>query len=311
MRIAVMGTGGMGGFYGGRLASNGEDVTFIARGAHLDAMRKNGLKLEGPNGDITISPAKATDDPATIGAPVDVVLFCVKLYDLESAAGLIKPIVGDETLVISLMNGVDGPERLAGLLGKGHVLGGAAYDSATIRAPGVIEYRTGPNRLVMGTLGGGSNARVEAFAEAGRAAGFDMVVSDNIARTLWEKYVLLATNAGLTALTRQPVGVVYADPDLRRLATEMMREVVAIADAKGIELAPDIIERSFAILDSFSPTMYASAYFDLANGKRMEVGSFSGLIARLGDELGVPTPHHRTVYACLKPYENGAPVEQR
>lgn len=308
MRIAVMGTGGMGGFYGGRLAANGEDVTFIARGAHLEAMRANGLKLEGPDGEIKIEPTKATDDPATIAGPVDVVLFCVKLYDLETAAELIRPIVADGTLVVSLMNGVDGPERLAKILGKGQVLGGAAYDSATIRAPGVVEYRTGPNRLVMGALGGKSSPAIEAFAAAGRGAGFDMVVSDNIARTLWEKYVLLATNAGLTALTRQPVGVVYADPDLRRLATEMMGEVVAVANAKGIELSPDIIERSFAILDSFSPTMYASAYFDLANGKRMEVGSFSGLIATFGDELGVATPHHRTVYACLKPYENGAPA---
>ena len=307
MRIAVMGTGGMGGFYGGRLAASGEDVTFIARGAHLEAMRSNGLTLKGPDGDITLSPTKATDDPSTIAGPVDVVLFCVKLYDLEAAADLIRPIVGDETLVVSLMNGVDGPERLAGILPGGEVLGGAAYDSATIRGPGIIEYRTGPNRLVMGTLAGRTNPRVEAFAEAGRRAGFDIQVSDNIARTLWEKYVLLATNAGLTALTRQPVGVVYADPDLRRLATEMMREVVAVANAKGIELSPDIIERSFTILDSFSPTMYASAYFDLANGKRMEVGSFSGLIAKLGDELGVATPHNRTVYACLKPYENGAP----
>ena len=309
MRIAVMGTGGMGGFYGGRLAAHGQDVTFVARGAHLNAMQTKGLKLEGPNGDIIISPAKATDDPATIGDPVDVVLFCVKLYDLDTAADLIRPIVGDETLVVSLMNGVDGPERVAQILGKGKVLGGAAYDSATICAPGVIEYRAGPNRLVMGTLGGDTSDKVEAFAEAGRGAGFEMVVSDNIARTLWEKYVLLATNAGLTALTRQPVGVVYADPDLRHLATQMMREVVAIANAKGIDLSPNIIERSFAILDAFSPGMYASAYFDLAKGKRMEVGSFSGLIARLGDELGIPTPHHRTVYACLKPYENGPPAK--
>jgi 2-dehydropantoate 2-reductase len=308
MRIAVMGTGGMGGFYGGKLAASGEDVTFVARGRHLDAIQTNGLKLEGPDGEFLIHPAKATDDPATIGAPVDVVLFCVKLYDLEAAAELIRPIVGDATLVVSLMNGVDGPERLAAILGKGHVLGGAAYDSATIRSPGIVEYRTGPNRLVMGAAGGAVPARLEDFAEAGRRAGFDMVVSDNIARTLWEKYVLLATNAGLTALTRQPVGVVYSDAELRRLAREMMGEVVAVANAKGIELSDDIIERSFAVLDSFSPGMYASAYFDLAAGKRMEVGSFSGLIAELGDRLGVPVPHHRTVWCCLKPYVNGAPA---
>jgi 2-dehydropantoate 2-reductase len=301
-----MGTGGMGGFYGGKLAATGQDVTFIARGAHLAAMRKDDLRLQGPDGEIRITPTKATDDPAGLD-PVDVVLFCVKLYDAEDAANLIRPIVGSDTLVISLMNGVDGPAKIAEILGKGHVLGGAAYDSATIRGPGIVEYRKGANRLVLGELSGGNHPRTKEFADAGRKAGFDIQISDNIQRVLWEKFVLLATNAGLTALTRQPVGVVYSDPDLRRLATDMMSEVVAVAEASGVTLSSDIIERSFAVLDTFSPDMYASAYFDLANGKRMEVGSFSGLIARLGDEFSIPTPCHRTVYACLKPYEHGAP----
>lgn len=305
MRIAVMGTGGMGGFYGGKLAITGQDVTFIARGAHLAAMQKEGLRLHGPDGDLIVDPTKATDNPAGLD-PVDVVLFCVKLYDADEAANLIRPIVGPETLVISLMNGVDGPARIAQILGKGHVLGGAAYDSATISGPGVVQYRKGPNRLVLGELSGGNHPTTKVFADAGIKAGFDVQISDNIKKTLWEKYVLLATNAGLTALTRQPVGVVYTDPDMRRLATDMMAEVVAVAEASGVTLAPDIIGRSLAILDSFSPDMYASAYFDLANGKRMEVDSFSGLIARLGDEYSIPTPHHRTVYACLKPYLNGA-----
>ncbi len=308
MRVAVMGTGGMGGFYGGRLALSGQDVTFVARGPHLAAMREKGLLLKGPDGDQPIEPTKATDDPASIG-PVDVILFCVKLYDAEEAAGLIRPIVRDDTLIVSLMNGVDGPERVAKVLGKGEVIGGAAYASATICGPGEVEYRQGPNRLVLGALGAQQPAALASFADACRAAGFPVEVSDNIARTLWEKFVLLSTNAGLTALTRQPVGVVYADADLRRLAREMMAEVVAVAHARNVELAPDIIDRSFAVLDAFAPGMFASAYFDLANGKRMEVGSFSGLIARLGDELGVATPHHRTVYACLKPYEHGAPAK--
>lgn len=309
MRIAVMGTGGMGGFYGGKLALTGQDVTFIARGAHLAAMQKDGLRLHGPDGEFTIEPTKATDNPARLDGkpmqPVDVVLFCVKLYDAEEAANLIRPIVGDDTLVISLMNGVDGPARIAKILGRGHVLGGAAYDSATISGPGIVQYRKGANRLVLGELSGGTHPRTKEFAEAGKAAGFDMQISDNIQQVLWEKFVLLATNAGLTALTRQPVGVVYKDPDLRRLATDMMSEVVAVAEASGVTLSPDIIERSFAVLDTFSPDMYASAYFDLANGKRMEVGSFSGLIAKLGDTHNIPVPHHRTVHACLKPYLDG------
>jgi 2-dehydropantoate 2-reductase len=306
MRIAVMGTGGMGGFYGGKLAVTGQDVTFIARGAHLAAMQKDGLKLHGPDGEIIVEPTKATNNPAGLD-PVDVVLFCVKLYDAEEAANLIRPIVDDDTLIILIMNGVDGPARIETAIGRGHVLGGAAYDSATVRGPGLIEYRTGPNRLVLGELSGGNHPMTRTFAEAGIRAGFDIEISSNIQQTLWEKFVLLSTNAGLTSLTRQPVGVVYSDPELRRLATDMMAEVIAVAEASGVTLAPDIIERSLAILDSFSPDMYASAYFDLVAGKRMEVGSFSGLIARLGDEYAIPTPHHRTVYACLKPYENGSP----
>lgn len=306
MRIAVMGTGGMGGFYGGKLAITGQDVTFIARGAHLAAMQKDGLRLNGPDGEMRVEPTKATDNPAGLD-PVDVVLFCVKLYDAEEAANLIKPIVGADTLVVSLMNGVDGPARIAEILEQGHVLGGAAYDSATISGPGIVQYRKGPNRLVLGELSGGNHPKTKLFADAGIKAGFDVEISDNIQQTLWEKFVLLATNAGLTALIRQPVGVVYKDPDMRRLATEMMAEVVAVAEASGVTLSPYIIDRSLALLDTFSPDMYASAYFDLANGKRMEVGSFSGLIARLGDQHSIPTPHHRTVYACLKPYLNGAP----
>ena len=307
MRIAVMGTGGMGGFYGGRLALTGQDVTFIARGAHLAAIREKGLLLQGPDGEERVQPAKATDDPSSIGE-VDAVLFCVKLYDAETAADLIRPIVGDDTLVISLMNGVDGPTRIAEQLGKGRIYGGAAYASATIRGPGVVEWRRGPQRLVFGEMGGGdkTDERAVAFRDACVAAGFDAEVSKDIAGTLWQKFVLLSTNAGLTALVRQPVGVVYSDPDIRRVATELMKEAVAVAEASGVALPSDIIERSLGIIDAFQPDMYASAYFDLEAGKRMEIGSFSGLIARLGDEHGVPTPHHRTVYACLKPYENGA-----
>ncbi len=307
MRIIVMGTGGMGGFYGGRLALTGQDVTFIARGAHLAAIRRDGLLLTHPDGDQRIAPAQATDDPASLEGAADVVLFCVKLYDAEAAARLVAPVVGDDTLVVSLMNGVDGPARIADVIGRGHIIGGAAYDSATIKAPGVVETRNGPNRLVLGPLDGTRPAALEAFAEAGRSAGFTMEISDDIARVLWEKFVLLATNAGLTSLTRRPVGEVYADPDLRRLATDMMKEVIAIATAEGVTVGADVIDRSLATLDSFPPSMYASAYFDLAAGKRMEVGSFSGLIAHLGEKHAIPVPHHRTVWACLKPYAGGAP----
>jgi len=297
----------MGGFYGGKLALTGQDVTFIARGTHLETMLRDGLSLEGPDGNLSIEPTKATNDPATIIGPVDAVLFCVKLYDAEEAAELIRPIVGDDTAIVSIMNGVDGPARIAAVLGKGHVVAGAAYDSATIKGPGVVEYRNGPNRVVLGALSGEMPTNGHAFAKALGEAGFNAEVSDNIHATLWEKLVLLATSAGLTALPRRPVGEVYSDEELRALAIDMMKEVIAVAEVQGINVSDDVIKRSLATLDSFPPTMYASAYFDLAAGKRMEVASFSGLITRLGAEHSIPTPLHRTVWCCLKPYVDGAP----
>ncbi len=307
MRIAIMGTGGMGGFYGGLLAAQGRDVTFIARGAHLDAIRNHGLRLVGPDTDILISPAQASDDPQTIG-PVDVVLFCVKLYSAETAAELIRPLMGADTMVISLMNGVDGPDRIAEVLGARHAVGGAAFASAKIDEPGLISFRKGPDRLVFGELDGTISQRAQAFKEACAGCRFITEISDNIQATLWGKFVMLATNAGMTALARQPIGVVYTDPDIRPVAVAMMEEAVAVAAAKGVTLPGDIVERSLGIIQSFSPDMYASTYHDLVAGRPLEIASFSGLIARLGAELGVPTPHHRTVYACLKPYENGAPA---
>lgn len=304
MRIAIMGTGGMGGYYGGHLAASGQDVTFIARGKHLTAMQEKGLLVTGANGDIHVNPAKATDDPGSIG-PVDVVLFCVKLYGAEAAAEAIKPIIGPETMVISVMNGVDGPDRIEKIIGPGHVLGGAAYAYAKIDEPGVIRYGTDLSRLVFGEMDGTISERAIAFRDICRAADFHAEVSGNIETTLWEKFVMLTTNAGLTSITRKPAGEIYSDPDLKAVAVDLMKEVVTVAEAKGIELPSDIVERCIAITESFPPGMYASMYHDLAAGRPMEVQSFSGLIAKLGDELGVPVPHHQTIYACLKPYMNG------
>ncbi|MGI9520900.1 MAG: ketopantoate reductase family protein [Hyphomicrobiaceae bacterium] len=306
MRIAVMGTGGMGGFYGAPLAAAGHDVTFLARGDHLAAMRENGLTLIGPETHLLIHPAKATDDPSAVGQ-VDVILFCVKLYSADTAAELIRPMVGSDTMVISLMNGVDGPDRIAAVLGDGNALGAAAFASAKIDEPGVISFRKGPNHLIFGEMDGTVSARALAFQATCASCPYAVEISEDIRSALWSKFVLLATNAGLTTLTRQPVGVVYGDPDIRRIAVALMEEVVAVAVAQNIAVPHDIIDRSLAIIDAFSPDMYASTYHDLIAGRPLEMASFSGLVARLGDELGVPTPHHRTVFACLKPYLNGRP----
>ncbi|MBT5264938.1 MAG: 2-dehydropantoate 2-reductase [Rhodospirillaceae bacterium] len=305
MRIAVMGSGGIGGYYGANLAKAGHEVAFVARGAHLEAIRAGGFHLTGPRGDIHLNPVLASDDPVDIG-PVDVILFCVKLYDTEDAANSIRPMVGPETMVISLMNGVDGPDRISAVIGERHVLGGAAYVSAVIEKPGQISYREGMNSIVFGEHGGGKSARAEAFAEICREAGFEATVSDDIGRDLWVKFLLLATNAGLTAITRKPAGEVYSDPDLKALAIELMREVAAIATAKGIALPDGVVENAVRITEGFPPGLYASMYYDLDRGKRMELESFSGLVVRLGTEFGIPTPHHSTIYACLKPYMNGS-----
>ena len=304
MRIAIMGTGGMGGFFGGLLAVEGHDVSFIARGDHLAAMRENGLRLIGPDTEHLIQPANVTDDPSTIGQ-VDVVLFCVKLYGAEAAAELIRPLIGPQTMVISLMNGVDGPDRIAAVLGRTHALGGAAFASAKIDSPGVVSYRKGPDRLVFGEYDGTASERAVRFAKLCEGCQFTAEVTTNIESILWSKFIMLATNAGLTTLSRRPVGVVCGDPELRQLAIALMEEAKAVATAKGIGVPDDIVTTSIGILESFSPDMYASMYYDLMAGRPLEVSSFSGLITRVGRELGVPTPHHQTVYACLKPYQDG------
>lgn len=305
MRIVVMGAGGVGGYFGAYLARAGHEVTFIARGAHLEAIRRNGFRLEGARGDIVLPSVGATDDPATLEGPADVILFAVKLYDTETVGEVIRPIVGPDTMVVNLQNGVDGPDRLASVIGADAVLGGAAYVSALIAEPGIVRYTSDMSKIVFGELDGRVSDRAVAFRDACRDAGFEAEVSSDIRATLWDKFVLLATNAGLTTLLRKPAGEVYTDPEIMSLAEAMMREVVAVAAAEGVRTAPDIVARSVALSKSFPPGMYASMYHDLARGRRIEVASLSGLLARRGAALGVPVPHHQTVWCALKPYVEG------
>ena len=214
MRIAVVGAGGVGGGFGAALAKAGADVTFIARGAHLAAMKRDGLKVLGPRGDIHLSPTQATDNPAEIGA-VDVVLFCVKLWDVESAGAAIKPLVGADTAVIPLQNGIDAAERLLPILGPKAVMGGVAQISASITAPGVVQQVGTFMRMIFGELDGTRSRRAEAFLALCQKAGFDVTLSEQIVTELWMKFILLSTNAGITAATRQPIGKLRDDPDIR------------------------------------------------------------------------------------------------
>jgi 2-dehydropantoate 2-reductase len=307
MRVAVIGAGGVGGAFGAALAKAGADVTFVARGAHLKAMRETGLRIEGGRGETVVSPAQATDDPATIG-PVDFVLFCVKLWDVESAGAAIKSLVGPTTAVIPLQNGIDASERLIPILGAQAVMGGVAQISATIAEPGVIRQVGNFMRLVFGELEGGKSARGETFLALCQKAGFDATHSDQILTDLWMKFILLATNAAMTAATRTPVGLLRDDPDIEPLFARAYAEVAAVGRARGVKIPADAVERTIGFNRSAPPTMMASMAHDLIRGNRIELPWLSGKVVSLGRELGVPTPVHEVLYAVLKPFVDGRPT---
>src|SRR4051795_304996 len=238
MRIAVVGAGGVGGGFGAALAKAGADVTFIARGTHLAAMKSHGLKVQSSRGDTHLVPTQASDDPAELG-PVDIVLFCVKLWDVESAGERIKPLLGAHTGVIPLQNGIDAPERLIPILGQNAVMGGVAQISASIVAPGVIQQVGTFMRMIFGELDGSASPRVEEFYTLCLKAGFDVTSSDQIVTELWMKFILLASNAGIMALARQPIGRLRDDPDVRPLLLAAWREVIEVGRARGVALPAD------------------------------------------------------------------------
>lgn len=304
MRIAIMGAGGVGGYYGGRLAEADHDVTFITRGEHLRAIQARRLKLAGPAGDAVISGAQATDDPGQL-APVDVVLFCVKLFDTEAAARAIAPLLSKGGVCITLQNGVDGQHRIGAIVGNDRVIGGIAFVSALIESPGVIRYTSKAPSIKFGEADGRTSERATRFRDACASAGFDAEVVADIRAAQWHKFVGLTVNAALTSLTRKPAGVIYHDPDLLALARAGFAEAAAVAKANAVPLPGDIVEQQLQNHQKFPPEMYASMYHDLVRGRRLELESLSGLIVRSGRALGVPTPFHAMAYACLKPYVNG------
>jgi 2-dehydropantoate 2-reductase len=306
MRIAVIGTGGIGGPYAAALAQAGADVTFVARGAHLAAMRERGLRIEGDRGETIIRPVQATDDVASIG-PVDVVLLCVKLWDLESAGIEIRPIVGPDTAVIPLQNGVDAAERLIPLLGPEAVMGGTAWVTGAILAPGVIRQTGTYQRMTFGELDGRLSPRGQRLCELCEAAGFEGVLSPDVRVPIWEKFVLLVPLSGLNALTRLPLGKWREDPDLLALYEAALRETVAVGHAEGVQLPPDIIAGTLATMRSMPPYHTTSMGNDLLRGNRLELPWFAGKAVELGRRHGIATPANGFIYAALKPYANGAP----
>ena len=305
MRIAIIGTGGIGAPLGASLAKAGEDVTFLARGTHLAAMRDSGLRIEGDRGETIVRPVQTTDDPATIGA-VDLVLFCVKLWDVESAGEQIRPLIGSGTAVIPLQNGVDASERLVPILGASHVLGGVAKVTGSIVAPGVIRQSGKHHGIVFGELDRQIRPRTERIRDVCQAAGIESELSSDIQVERWWKFVGLVAFSGLCALTRRPVGDLRDDPDLSLLIDDAMREVIDVGRACGVQLASDGLETWRAFIRGVPANLTPSMAVDLRAGNRLELPWLAGKVVELGKGCGVPTPVNRVVYAALKPYVNGA-----
>lgn len=306
MRIAVIGAGGVGGPFGLALAKAGIDVTFLARGAHLAAMRSDGLRVEGARGDFHLQPTQATDDAAEIG-PVDFVLFTVKLWDVEAAGAALAPLIESHTGVVTLQNGIDAPERLAGVIGQGAVMGGVAVVNAAIAAPGRIaqfgEYQT----LTFGELDGSVSGRAQALEEACRSAGVDARASDNIVKDLWEKFVFLTAVSAMTAASRQRMAYIRSDPDARATLVRLLREVTAVGRAAGVPLAADLPESRLAMIDGQNGESIASMTIDLLRGNRLELPWLAAKAVALGESLGVETPALQALTAALRPFEMGAP----
>ena len=307
MKIAVMGAGAIGGYFGGRLAKAGFDVSFIAQSAHLDAIRENGLKVLSPLGDFTIHPATVTDDPAEVG-PVDVILFMVKNYDTLQAAEQIRPLVGSDTAIIPFQNGVEARAMLSNVLGARHVLGGVAFIPASIQEPGVIKHNAELAKLVFGEFDKQITPRALSFLDALEKAGVTGEIPADISMVLWSKLMFLTSMSAINCITRQPVGLVQSDGETIALYMDAMREVAAVAAAHGVSLGEEAIANNMALAKSFPPNNKTSMFQDLEAGRRLEIDYLSGAVVRLGREKGIETPIHRTAWVAIKPWINGPPT---
>lgn len=302
MKIAVIGVGGLGGYYGGLLSQAGFEVSFIARGAHLKALREKGLQVYSVHGDFHVAPVQATDRPADIG-PVDLVLVCVKTPGIDAAARAALPLVGPDTAVMGLQNGIDAAERLGEVLGMDRVLGAATWIAAYLEAPGVVRQVSDFRRIVFGELNGSITPRVRRIAEALGRMGIAVEAADDIRRRLWEKFVFIAGFSGMGALTRLEVGDYRAVPQTRALMKRLMQEVVSLARASGVALTPAAVDQALARIDGAAPAMKPSMQRDVEAGRPSELDSMIGVIGRLGRRLGVATPAADMLYAGLLPGE--------
>ncbi len=306
MRIAVMGSGGLGGYFGARLCNGGADVHFIARGKHLQAMRSDGLRVEGPE-PIHIPRVNATDDPAEVGV-VDLVMFCVKLWDTETALQQIRPLIGTDTAIISFQNGVLKDQYLTAAYGEAAIMGGVGYVATTIDRPGVIR-QTGPmQRLLFGEFDGSQSARGQALLAACLAGGVNAELSENVVREIWQKYVFLVGLSGTTATIRKPIGPIRENPQTRAFLLDVMREVVAVGRARGVDLAEDYADVRLQLADDVAYDMTSSMYHDLERGNPLEVRWLAGGVVELGQRAGVPTPLNRAIASILALHADGKAV---
>ena len=304
MKIVIVGAGGVGGFFGAKLAADGNEVTFVARGAHREAMARDGLKVLSPAGDFHIPEPRLLGDPEETGL-CDVALVCVKLWDLEDAAQLLLPLLGPESTVVPLQNGVTASDTLAASLGAERIMSGLAQVGTQIESPGVIRQTGKFAKLIFGKRDGSRSARGEALLAACQSAGFDAKLSTSIEIDLWKKFVMLASFAGAASRRRQPIGAVLAEPDGEAELEALVTEAVAVGRAKGVGLAEDLADKTLAFYRDLPAEMKPSMLHDLEAGRRLEVDWLSGEVVRLGAALGVETPASQAVVEALDAVKNG------
>lgn len=305
MKFVIFGTGGVGAYFGGRLAEAGEDVTFIARGEHLEAIRSNGLRVDSILGDFVVQPASATDRPEEAGTP-DCIIVGVKAWQIPDVAEALKPIVGADTFVVPLQNGIEAPGQLASVLGSEHVLGGLCKISSRIAGPGHIDHNAVEPTVSIGELDNRPSQRAEALRDAWIRAGVKASIPEDIHAAMWEKFIFIAAASGVGAVTRAPVGTARSIPETRELLRQAIQEMIDIARAQKIGVRPQLLEQTLAYLDKMPEHTTASMQRDIMEGRPSELQAQNGAVVRLGLKLGIPTPVHTFIYSALLPAETRA-----
>jgi 2-dehydropantoate 2-reductase len=304
MRFAIIGTGGVGGYFGARLAGAGLDVVFTARGTHYEALRRSGLRVVSTDGTSVVPPRHFVESPGDIG-PADVLLVCVKTYDSEQVVRALTGILQPETVIISLQNGVENDALWRTAFPRCHVFGGTAYIYSTITRPGEVTERGGQKKIAFGPYPGAAPEvvrRASRILDVFTGAGINAEIPPDIIAAIWKKFIFITGAAGITALTRLTLGEILAVPATRTLLTDAMRETEAVTRAHGVSVEPAYLENVFETLGKFDTATRSSLYNDLAHGKPLEIDALSGTVTRLGAAAGIPTPIHRTIHAALLPY---------